>query len=121
MNKNYRRGMVKELEIKNYLERLGYISSRSAGSHSAFDVIAIPKDIDKPVLGIQVKRSKLGIKDISKHFDEVNLLKTYTFHKNIVILLWLYVDYEGHTIFQLKGNEFVKTQEFKHIHEFKIP
>ena len=113
--------MVKELEIKNYFERLGYISARSAGSHSLLDVFCIPRDKKKPILGIQVKRSKLGIKDISKHFEEVDALKTDAFPENVVIELWLYIDFEGYKVYRLKNNEFNLVQSFKNINEYTIP
>ncbi len=44
-HKNYARGRAKEYRVMRALEKLGYRCLRSAGSHGAWDVVAIgPRD-----------------------------------------------------------------------------
>ena len=53
---NYQRGADKERRILNLFKKNGFISFRSAGSHSIIDVIAINKEIKI----IKLIQSKLG-------------------------------------------------------------
>ena len=67
-NKNYRRGYETERKAKKELELAGYYVIRSAGSHSQFDLIALPtwksdelqgtENDDVQPIGIQLKRQK---------------------------------------------------------------
>lgn len=53
---NYAKGYNYEREIKESLEKEGYFVVRSAGSHSAFDLIAFKEGAD--ILFLQLKRGK---------------------------------------------------------------
>lgn len=54
---NYKRGVVKEREIQKILEAAGYITTRTAGSHGLYDVIA---EGPTGIRLIQVKRVQKG-------------------------------------------------------------
>ena len=54
-NKNYRKGYVFELECLKDLRKQGWIVSRSAGSHSVYDLIAVKEGL---IRGIQCKLGK---------------------------------------------------------------
>lgn len=47
VNKNYQKGVRKERKIVNQARKLGYLSFRSAGSHSPIDVIIIDTKLKK--------------------------------------------------------------------------
>lgn len=64
-NKNYRKGADRERKIVNEFKDQGWISFRSAGSHSPIDVVAI-----NPSFGvIKLIQMKTG-KSYSKKFKE---------------------------------------------------
>lgn len=69
-NANYNRGVRWEREIMVAYTERGYTCLRSAGSHSAFDVIAIKPDL--PVMLIQAKCHKKGTRTWA-----MNLCKTF--------------------------------------------
>ena len=54
-NKSYAKGYRFEWEVKRYLERLGYLVFRTAGSHSVADLIAVDHILWKTVYLIQCK------------------------------------------------------------------
>lgn len=54
---NYRYGRDKEYLIQNMLQSEGYYTIRSAGSHTAVDIVALHKEKQKVVL-LQVKSTK---------------------------------------------------------------
>jgi hypothetical protein len=56
-NLRYEAGRRAEWELKKQYEAAGYLVIRSAGSKSAFDLVAIDIQLTDPVLLIQVKRA----------------------------------------------------------------
>lgn len=64
----YANGRAKEYDLMKLLEQQGFNTFRSAGSHGPVDVVAFTEDM---VRFIQVKRSKVFIKDIYFTFSEV--------------------------------------------------
>lgn len=44
MNKHYQKGYRQEREIVNHLRRLGWLSVRTAGSHSPIDIFCVKGD-----------------------------------------------------------------------------
>lgn len=58
--KTYAKGRRYEYRLKEELEKRGYLVIRSAGSHSPFDLIAIPINSEEPIEAIQVKTGKLS-------------------------------------------------------------
>ena len=59
-NKQYEKGRRKEYKISNELKEMGYdIVQRTAGSHSAIDIIAIHKDT-RTIEFIQAKPDNLS-------------------------------------------------------------
>ena len=74
MNKNYNRGRQKEYRIMNRLKLQGFeIITRSAGSHSAIDVIAFHRE-RKFILCIQAKTKSFSKKAIEKLADKYSWL-----------------------------------------------
>lgn len=59
-NRNYERGRRQEYARKKRWEEKGYLVVRASGSHSAFDLVALPINPDWPVHAIQVKTIKEG-------------------------------------------------------------
>jgi Holliday junction resolvase len=89
MNKNYIRGRNTEYRAKKELEELGYFVTRSSGSHSKADVVAISND---KTLIIQLKRTK------SKYFSykqEIEEIKQLPCHNNCEKWLWIWQDRKG--------------------------
>ena len=73
-NTNYARGRSKEYRIINKFKEKGYITARTAGSHSFFDVIAIDKE-NKCIVFIQSKPksfSKTKAKALMKESNWLN-------------------------------------------------
>ncbi len=69
---NYAKGRVKEYECIKQLKKEGYLAVRTAGSHSALDVIAfLQKGVDLPLIRVvQCKASKyVSKKDIKELKD----------------------------------------------------
>jgi Holliday junction resolvase len=66
----YRKGYLKELEVKRILRKSGkfYTVFRSAGSHSPFDLIAIS---NSKVLLLQVKTGKFNFKKELKKLKSI--------------------------------------------------
>lgn len=66
-NRKYRKGYRKELEIVNTFRRAGWISARTAGSHSPFDLFAWnPKH--RIVRFVQVKtKGRMKHRHITNH------------------------------------------------------
>lgn len=62
--KTYIKGRRYEYIIKKDLEESGYLVIRSAGSHSPFDLIAIPINSEGSIRAIQVKTGKLSYSQI---------------------------------------------------------
>lgn len=67
-NNKYRRGANLEREVKKYYESIGYIASRSAGSHGAADVWAT--NFEELVfvqckIGADIKRCQKILKELS--------------------------------------------------------
>lgn len=88
-NKNYRRGYVIERKVVNEFRDKGLFATRSAGSHSLFDVIALDKVY---IYLIQLKRVKNKGYSFSK---DVKTITNFTEHPNNVKKeLWIYRDYE---------------------------
>ena len=97
-NANYLRGVYIERKLQSELNSMGYLSIRSAGSHSCVDIVGIPLSKDKPILLIQCKRSKLGISNIEKAFnDDIDCLRKVEDRHSIEKWVYLWVDHEGWT------------------------
>lgn len=94
-NKNYIRGYVAERKAQKILEKAGYITARTAGSHSPFDVIAI---CPNGVRLIQVKRVKEqnSINFALEEGKEEMLLCPKV--PNITLEVWIYRDRDGFVI-----------------------
>ena len=67
-NKNYRRGYLKEREMQQKLQADGYYCTRSSGSHTAFDLIAINSN---SILCIQIKRTKGKYYSFKKDIEQM--------------------------------------------------
>jgi hypothetical protein len=94
-NKNYRRGVVIERKIKDYLEILGYTVIRSAGSHGVYDLIAVNENQpSEPVRCIQVKRAAtlIGAKRIRLKHHFPTMQSGFQSYKQE---LWIWVDRKG--------------------------
>jgi len=87
-NKNYRRGYKKEMKVVNNYRDNGNYATRTAGSHSCFDVIAF---MDEEVHAIQVKRTKKK----KKFTQEIITLRNIKVPWNVHKFLWVWRDYEG--------------------------
>lgn len=89
-NTNYIRGYNLERNVVNDFRDKGYFATRSAGSHSAVDVIF---SNNKKVYYIQLKRVK---KKKKLTFDrEIEQLKQVPCPKNTIVQLWIYRDWES--------------------------
>lgn len=88
MNKNYRRGYIAERRCANYFASEGYITARTAGSHSPFDVIAINGE---RILLIQIKRTKTKY-NANKLIEE---LKKIAVPPCVHKCLWVWKDGSG--------------------------
>jgi len=82
---NYRRGYLIELKAKKELEKDGYHVTRSAGSHGAFDCVAIG---EHDIKCIQLKRAKSG----RNLFPELASLHGFKFPSNVSRELWVWFD-----------------------------
>ena len=65
MNSKYERGRRFEYEVMKMLKELGFETTRTAGSHSPFDVIAWKTNELKKIMGIVFVQCKTT-KDINK-------------------------------------------------------
>lgn len=95
-NKNYIRGYVIERKAKKELEGKGYYCMRSSGSHSVFDLIAIPLGYDKKrqIKLIQLKRKK---GKYSNYAEDIDMLKRIPIAPNVVCSkeFWIWTDRHG--------------------------
>lgn len=73
-NFNYRKGRAKEYRIAKRLQKDGYITIRSAGSHSFADLVAIHPDT-RTILFIQSKPKNFSQNKMNE------LIKKYAFLK----------------------------------------
>jgi len=107
----YRRGYVLEEFVMKQLEKEGYYTIRSAGSHRLCDVIAIPRastEYEKP-LCIQCKKtSKLNqLPRISK--KEIEELRQFEKDFNVKVMLAIRFRFKGRWITKiLTIDEFFK-------------
>lgn len=72
---NYGKGANYERKLMAQLERMGYKSFRSAGSHGPVDVIALDPVLGK-IIFIQAKRKKLSPAEFNEALDKLNGIKT---------------------------------------------
>lgn len=80
VNKNYIKGRAFEYKVKKYFEELGYMTFRSAGSHSIADLIVL---LDDRVILLQCKAKDLTNKEIDKIEKEAaEEIKKYKRAKN---------------------------------------
>lgn len=87
---NYTRGRTTEYKAVNELKKLGYQATRTAGSHSPFDVIAWN---NQEIRFIQLKRTKTHptkqlIENAKKKMSLPNLPCVFR-------ELWIWKDHEG--------------------------
>lgn len=82
MNKNYQKGYRLERKIMNLYKKYNIFSTRTAGSHSPFDVIAISHN---NLLLIQCKNRKGTKQDVEK-LQEIR--KKIPKELNVLILLY---------------------------------
>lgn len=87
-NKNYVRGSTKEREVVNQARSQGFLSFRSAGSHSKIDVVIAEPN---KTYFLQLKRVKTKYYNFDKELQELKDLKL---DKHIIKQLWIYRDYE---------------------------
>ena len=74
VNLNYNKGRQKEYRIKKKFEKVGYVCVRAAGSHSAFDLVAINPEL-KIIQLIQCKPNnfnKRAIERMVKQYEQFN-------------------------------------------------
>lgn len=69
-NRKYQKGVRKERQTVHYLEDMGVVAFRSAGSHSPFDVVGVCWN---RVFLIQVKAGK---KPSRAEFEQLRAIKT---------------------------------------------
>ena len=75
-NKNYKRGADYEREFIAEMSHDGYLGLRTAGSHSPFDVVLIPKELGNIVL-CKLKRYKKAKPKIPKSLKEIKINDEY--------------------------------------------
>jgi Holliday junction resolvase len=97
MNKNYIRGRECEYKIMRLLEKANYICYRTAGSHSAWDIIA---DSETESLRIQSKRSKTEL-PLTTYKEDIEKMRAVKVMSGIEKQLWLYTDRKGWKIFRV--------------------
>jgi hypothetical protein len=95
-NANYIRGRAIEYRGKKELEQAGYYVVRSAGSHSAFDLVAWN---DQEILFIQCKREKKSAKNPKKKKYKRDLIQidTIKIPPNGRKEFWIWRDRKGWT------------------------
>lgn len=92
MNQNYVRGREAEYKLKHDLERAGYLVLRTAGSHGAFDLVAL-----KPtrIRLIMVKRTADDTYKIPAHLKvELNHLR-WKVPAKVLMEVWVWIDRKG--------------------------
>ena len=90
---NYDRGRETEYKIMEVLNKAGYITFRTAGSHGPFDVGGIAPN--GSVRFIQSKRSKKDNSWKSDFEKAVDQLRQLPRNPNISYEVWVWVDYNG--------------------------
>jgi len=85
-NKNYIRGYNIERKALKELEKEGFFSIRSAGSHSKFDIVAINKN---EIRLIQLKSVRTKYYSFKKEIEELKKFNNYP--KNTTIELWVWL------------------------------
>lgn len=89
-NRNYLRGYNIEKKAQELLESEGYVTARTAGSHSPFDVVAVRAD---KIRLIQIKRVKKFSKSILEKAKKEILLCPKA--PGVVLEVWIYCDRKG--------------------------
>ena len=69
VNKNYVSGRAKEYRVKKKYEKEGLLCSRSAGSHSPFDLICIHRE-RKEIFFIQCKPKGMSAEQKRKLYNQ---------------------------------------------------
>ncbi len=59
-NANYRKGSRNEARTRKYLAGQGYVCIRAAGSHGAFDLVALGGEVSQGDIAVQVKSNGWG-------------------------------------------------------------
>ncbi|BBL45398.1 hypothetical protein MJ1_0227 [Nanobdella aerobiophila] len=92
MANNYKIGYYYERKVKSILEKQGYTTWRTPGSHSPIDIIALSRD--GKIKLIQVKRNRKKIKLHNINYMDLyqlyNLVKYYEKSQNIDIEVWIF-------------------------------
>lgn len=79
MNRNYLRGRQKEYELKDRLEKQGYIVFRTSGSHGVVDLIAVKPDTSKGDADLFPEIQFIQIKS-SIHFKKERMVEKFIDH-----------------------------------------
>ena len=102
-NRNYSRGRAYEYKAKKELEAEGYQVIRAAGSHGPWDLIAVPRDVSKPVRCVQIKVTKVekAIALLVRNFTDAQPPSAATMSENgatatFVSELWVWHKAEWH-------------------------
>lgn len=113
---NYRYGRDKEYLIQSMLEAEGYYTIRSAGSHSAVDIVALHKERAK-VLLLQVKSTKdfkNAVTYLRQGYEEISSAPNIYERRVIVIV-------KGKVIFDvsLSDDHCLEIKTERKVHKFR--
>lgn len=89
MNKNYMRGARFERSVIEYLEKFGFKTLRTAGSHGFTDVIAVGKNV---VRFIQCKVTKSQKISFAAYADDIEKIINTPSPENTTRELWIKQD-----------------------------
>ena len=102
-NKNYIRGYATERKAFKELEEVGYYPIRASGSHTLFDIVALPTTKLKgrllqefPVLALQLKRVKGKYYSFKKEIEQMKKVPLITTINSTEVMvrkeLWIWLD-----------------------------